>query len=269
MTNQAMVGRGIAAVGVVCGLIAIWTNLVAAGVQGRTYWAFDGTLAGLLLILAGVSGLLVLAASATNRRDLDVALAGVGATLFGLYLWYPALFATDQWKVLGTGAWLGVCTVLIVVGALVAIRPSMAAVTSRPEPIGTLVALVGLVLVLVGIWTKATSSAGTYWNVPGNGHSLGAAMLVFVVLSAVAIAAAHVLAVGKDAALVLAGVTLGLTLLLPVAAAFDHLGDLGVGGWLAVIGGLALLVGVVLMRRMAPATAPAATPAVATSPPAA
>lgn len=267
MSSQTMVGRGIAAVGVACGLIAIWVNLISSDGISRKYWD-DGTLGGLLLILGIVAALLLLGAVSTNRRNLDVAVAGVGATMLGLYLWYPALFAFDQWKLLDTGAWLGVCSALIAIGAVVALSPSMAAPTVRPAPIGTLLALVGLVLVLVGIWTKTTDTPGTYWNIPAAGHSLGVLLLILVVLSALAIGAAHTMAAGQDAALVFAGVTLGLTVFLPVDAAFNNFGQLRLGGWLAAFGGLALLLGVVAMRQLARGDAPA--PAMATpAPPAA
>ncbi len=261
MTGQAMLGRGVAAVGLVCAVVAIWVKFAI----GRAYWD-DGTLGGLLLILAILGALVLVGALATNRSALDAALGAIGGTLLGLYLWYPAVFATDQWDVLDKGAWLGVCSALVLIGALIALGPSMAA-GAHPAAIGTLLALVGLGLVLAGLWTKTTNEPGTYWNVPGAGHSLGVLMLILVVLSAVAVAAAHAARIGQDAALAVAGATLGITVFLPVLAAFNNLDELRAGAWLAGIGGIVLMVGVVAMRLLAGAGVPAPAPPAPAPPP--
>lgn len=261
MTGQAMLGRAVAAVGLVCAVVAIWVKFVF----GRAYWD-DGTLGGLLLILSILAALALVGAVAMNRSTLDAAVGGIGGTVFGLYLWYPALFATDQWDFLDNGAWLGVCSGLMVIGALIALGPSMAPGAS-PAPTGTLLALVGLGLVLAGIWTKTTDESGTYWNIPGAGHSLGVLMLILVVLSALAVAAAYAAQIGQDAALAVAGVTLGITVFLPVLAAFNNLGQLRAGAWLAGIGGIVLMVGVVGMRQLAGAGVPAPAPPAPAPPP--
>lgn len=258
MTGKAMLGRALAAVGLVCALVAIWVKFAG----DRTYWN-DGTLGALLLILAILAALMLVGALATNRSVFDVSAGVIGGTLLGLYLWYPAVFAFDQLDVLDAGAWLGVCSALIVIGAVIALGPSMAA-GARPASIGTLLALVGLGLVLGGIWTKTTDDPGTYWSIPGAGHSLGILMIILVALSAIAVAAAHTARAGQDAAFALAGVTLGITVFLPVLAAFDNLGHLRTGAWLAGIGGIVLMVGVLAMRQMARADVPA--PATAAPP---
>src|SRR6266542_3127323 len=229
MTGQAMLGRGVAAVGLVCAVVAIWVKFAI----GRAYWD-DGTLGGLLLILAILGALVLVGALATNRSALD--------------------------------AWLGVCSALVLIGALIALGPSMAA-GAHPAAIGTLLALVGLGLVLAGLWTKTTNEPGTYWNVPGAGHSLGVLMLILVVLSAVAVAAAHAARIGQDAALAVAGATLGITVFLPVLAAFNNLDELRAGAWLAGIGGIVLMVGVVAMRLLAGAGVPAPAPPAPAPPP--
>ncbi len=46
MDGQVALGRGIAAVGVALGLVAIWVDF-----GPTSYWSFDGSLGGLLLIL--------------------------------------------------------------------------------------------------------------------------------------------------------------------------------------------------------------------------
>jgi hypothetical protein len=109
---------------------------------------------------------------------------------------------------------------------------------------------------VIGIFTKAADNFGKYGSVPSAGHSLGIAMLILVGLTAAAIGAAYAGAVGTEPALMLAAITLGLTVFLPVQAAFNDFGHLEVGGWLAGFGGIALLLGVVAMRRMAAVSAP-------------
>jgi uncharacterized membrane protein YkgB len=94
---------------------------------------------------------------------------------------------------------------------------------------------------------------GSYWNIEGLGHSAGIFLIILAVLGLAAVAAAHANPAGSDAALILAGITLGFTLALPVGNAFDNLGSLEAGAWLAGIGGIVLMVGVLATRWLAPA----------------
>jgi hypothetical protein len=193
----------IAAAGIACGLIALWVNAF----QGK-YWE-DGTFGGLILILSIVAGLLLLAAMATNQPMYDVAAGAVGGVILGMYLWTPALLAFDHWDDLDPGAWIGVCSALIVIGAAIALGPALLTAVRQPAPLGALLAVVGLALVLVGIWTKAADGLGKYWNVPTLGHSLGILMLILVVLTALAIGAAFAGVLSQDVALGLAEDLLG------------------------------------------------------------
>lgn len=268
MNGQAMLGRGIAAVGIVLGFIAIWTNYGSGGGGSAKYWD-DGTFGGLLLILAILAVLALAGAIATGRRDYDLAYGAIGGVGFGLYLFYPAVFAFDQFDLLDAGAYLGLCSALTFIGATIATwssdRPA-----SRPSGLGTVLALLGLGLVVAGIWPDYIKGAGSYWNLHdpfGNyyGHSFGVLLIILVVLTALGIAAAYSMSAGMDSAILLGAITLGAAIAVPVGQAFNQLGDLGTGGWLAGIGGIVVAVGVAAMRQMGAEEVPAPAP----SPPAA
>jgi len=264
MERQAVLGRAIAAVGVVLALVAIWVRFGDENLDNGTYWD-DGTFGALLLILAVLAALALAGAIATGRRDYDVAVGVLGGVMFGLYLFVPAVFAPDQWDFLAAGAWLGLCSALTFIGAALATWPSDRAV-ARPPAVGALVAVVGLAIIVVGLFLDVESAdLGSYWNLFGNGHSVGILMILLVVVVALSIAVAFSMALGTDAAVVLGAVTLGMALYLPVLEAFDNLGDLRAGAWLTAIGAIVLVVGVAAMRHLARAERPAA----ATAPPAA
>lgn len=265
MESQAMLGRGMAAVGIVLGLIAIWVNYGSEALGNSKYWD-DGTLGGLLLILAILAALALAAAFATGRRDYDIAYGAIGGVAFGIYLFLPAVLAFNQWKYLDTGAWLGLCAALTLIGASIATWPPDRAV-ARPAVAGMLLALVGLVLVLAGLFPDVESAGrGSYWNLSGSGHSFGILMIILVLLVALSIGAAYSMASGMDSALLLGAVTLGAAIAIPVGEAFNNLGDLGTGAWLTAIGGILVAVGVVAMRQLA---VPGEVPRAATAPPAA
>jgi hypothetical protein len=268
MEGQVTLGRGIAAVGIVLGLIAIWVNYGGEALGNSKYWD-DGTLAGLLLILAILAVLALAGAVSTGRRDYDLAYGALGGIAFGLYLFLPAVFAFDQWEFLDAGAWLGLCSALTFIGASIATWPSDRPV-GRPAPIGVLLALVGLGLVVAGLFPDVESGGiGSYWNLTGSGHSFGILMIILVVLVALSIGAAYSMASGMDSAILLGAVTLGASLAVPVGEAFNNLGDLGAGAWLTAIGGIVLAVGVLAMRQMGQAGAPVPATAPPAAPPAA
>jgi hypothetical protein len=257
-----MFGRGIAAVGVILGLIAIWVSYGTAVLGNAKYWD-DGTLGGLLLILVILAALALAAAFTTGRREYDLAYGALGGVAFGLYLFLPAAFAFDQWKFLDVGAWLGLCSALTFIGASIATWPSDRPV-SRPSSTGVLIAVVGLGLVVAGLFPDAESGQGSYWNLTGTGHSYGILMIILVVLVALSVAAAHAMAAGMDSAILLGAVTVGAAIAVPVGEAFNNLGDLGTGAWLTGIGGILVGIGVWAMRQMSAEEAPAAV----TAPPA-
>ncbi len=255
--TQAMTGRLIAAVGVVLGIVALWTSALPGG--GK-YWD-DGTLGGALLILMILTGLLLAWAYTTGRKDLDTAAAALGTIACGIYLFVPILLAFNHLTDLNTGAWLGVCTVLIPIGCwLTADRRTTIVATNRTT--GLAACTLGMVLVLVGIWTHATTGS-TYWSYSGQGHNIGITLLVLTILTAVTLLAAmNGTTWATDAALLWSTLTFGLTMFVLTGAAFNDLGQVKIGGWLAAIGGISLVAGVMtlrgtLMARTAPRPATA------------
>ena len=91
-------------------------------------------------------------------------------------------------------------------------------------------------LVFPGIFLHAEQDT-SYWNGP-IGHSLGFLMLILAVLCALVWIATliGVQTRGLDAALTL--VLLGLVAFTPILEAFNNLGDLQAGAWLALAGGI-------------------------------
>lgn len=256
---NAQAGRGIAAVGAVLAFVAIWIHAL----NGRSYWNFDRTVGVFLIILACLAVLALLGAVAAGMTgQADRALLFVGAILFGFYLFFPAAFATDQWDLLDAGAWLGLSGAgLVTIGAMVA----HAAGSGRPaEPAGRggldppmLVGLLGVVLVVVSIWTKLETGAGSYWNLSGAGHSLGIVLLILACACGAGLLLAAVWGMRSLAGLGwLAGlIACGIVLFDPVRAAFHQFGTLGTGAWLGLVGGLLIAVGSMLetgLRRTGP-----------------
>jgi hypothetical protein len=230
---DAQVGKAISAVGVVLSLVSIWIT----GFAGQSYWDIDGTVGTFLLVVSILAGLAV--AAGLSRATLLF-----GAVLLGYYGFLPAALATQQWKLLDSGGWLGLCGgALITLGALAILAPSWlkggTSITASPLAGG--VAALGLVLSIVAIWPDA-DKGGSYWNSPGLGHSLGIVMVILAVASALGLAGT--MAMGNRAALGLCALTgfvlCGLLLFDPVGSAFNQLGDLRAGGWLGFFGGLLL-----------------------------
>jgi hypothetical protein len=255
--GQVSLGRGIAALGVVLGLVAVWIDFGPA-----SFWSFDGSLGGLLLILWILAALALAAAVMTGDRNYDIAYGAVAGIGFGIYLFYPAVLAFDQWDELDSGAFLGLCSALAFIGSSIATwstdRPMR-----RPNAAGTVIALVGLGLVVGGLFPNFLTGGGSYWSINGNGHSFGILMIILVVLEALAIAAVWSAAAGVDSAVLLGGVILGAAIAIPDQSAFNHFGNLGTGAWLLGVGGLLVGVGVLLMWLMSDEVAPAPGPATA------
>jgi hypothetical protein len=241
VNGQVSLGRGIAAVGVALGVVAVWIDF-----GPESYWSFDGSLGGLLLILAILAIFALGAAFTTNDRDYDIAYGAIGGIGFGIYLFYPAVLAFDQWDQLDPGAWLGLCSALTFIGASIATWSSDRA-AGRPSAAGAVTALIGLGLVVGGLFPTFIDGAGSYWSISGNGHSFGVLMLIAVVLEVVAIAAAYSGAAGVDSAVLLGAIILGAAIAIPDQSAFNHFGNLGMGAWLTGVGGLLVGVGVLLM----------------------
>ena len=106
--SAALLGRGLVLAGIVAGLLAVSLPFAA-----ETRYVDDGTTAAFLIVLLSFTSLL----PAEIGRDLVAAAAGSAA--FGFFLVIPSIYAFDSLGSLESGAWLGVCTALIPLGALV------------------------------------------------------------------------------------------------------------------------------------------------------
>jgi hypothetical protein len=258
--SAGMVGRAISGVGVVVGLLAVSLPFLTvtdpgSGVTLSSRYVDDGTIAAFLIVLLSFASYV---AANLAERHLDLITAAGGSAAFGFFLFAPAGLAFDRLGFLGSGAWLGLCSVLIPIGALIAWaaeRPPDAAPpprTAGPPAIGPalILAVGGLVLGFIAIWLPVESGGNSFWNLSSSGHALGILLLLLVLLSA-GLVAASVLrpapATGEVTLLVVSA-TFGLLVFEWVADAFDELGSLGSGGWIAAIGGLLLIVGVAGLR---------------------
>jgi hypothetical protein len=248
---NAMAGRAIAAVGAVLAIVGIFVDAVPRS----SYWNFDGTVAGFGLALGIIAALLVVAGFA--GRPMDGALFAPGAVLVGFWGFFPAATAFSDWDQTRAGIWLTFAGgVLIAVGAACSMFASRA-VQSTPAGMSAaaFAAGLGIVLVFPGIFLDAIGGV-SYWDGP-LGHSLGIVMLILAVAALLgwAATAKGVRARGADQAVTL--VLLGLVAFNPVGAAFDTLGDLEAGAWLALAGGILAAGGTWAARGDMPRTAAA------------
>jgi hypothetical protein len=240
--------------GIVAGLLA-----VSLPFADETRYVDDGTTAAFLIVLLSSTRLL----PAEIGRDLVAAAAGSAA--FGFFLVIPSIYAFDSFGRLESGAWLGVCTGLIPLGALLVLAAEGTA--ARTPAVGRgpslLIATVGLVLVAVGIWLDLGSDGPTYWNASSSGHAAGLLLIVLVLAdSALLAGAAHSSARVGDVVVLAAAATFGFTVFAVVAGAFDDFGTLGAGAWIEACGGVLLLGGGVLPQLLrSRAATPEAAPA--------
>jgi hypothetical protein len=253
--NQGLVGRGIAAVGIVLGFVAIWVEFFTAPGLSEKY-SDDGTvLAFLLITLILTAGLL--AASLAGREDLDAAAAVTGSMAFGFFLFIPASLGFNHFGFVGTGGWLGVCAGLIPLGMWYSLGSRPTSVT-RPGPDAIAPAILGRVLCLIAIWLTA-SSGESYWNLADKGRALPVLMLVLVIGGAVlglTTTTGSATRMTADGALILAAVTFGVYEALLIGNAFGDFGSMDTGSWLGSVGALILLVGVVKVWKAAVTASP-------------
>jgi hypothetical protein len=237
----SLVGRGAILIGLICGLLAISLPFVSSG--GSRY-VDDGTTAAFLIVLLSLSSWFP---AEVGTARLCVTLGGAA---FGFFLFVPALFAFDELGSLGAGGWLGLCTVLIPVGVIFAepLAPS-----TRDRGLGDALGLLGIALLLIGIWLPFESGGPSAWNESSSGHALGLLMLLFAVLDAVLLVAPGL----ADLQLLTAAATFGLLGAAVIISAFDRLGTLGAGAWLEACAGVLILVGATgppALARYAPAS---------------
>jgi hypothetical protein len=243
--NQAQTGKRIAALGVVLGFVAIWFDIYS-GVGSSATYSDDGTVLAFLLI-----ALILSAVQLAAGRAIGAAVAGSAA--LGFYLFIPATAGFDRFGDLGTGSWLGICTVLIPLGVGYSLMSARTGV-NRPSLESAAPAILGRVLCLVAIWLTALDGGPTFWNLSSSGHALGLLMLILVLAGAALgamIAFGSATRAAADWLLMLAAVTFGLFSALLIGNAFGEFGLLGTGGWLAAAGSIVLLLGVAKVRKEA------------------
>jgi hypothetical protein len=262
------VGRMVAVVGLVLGFVAIFVNF--ASVNGNTVkYSDDGTVLAFLLV-ALIAAAVLLAATMGGRDDLEAAAAVAGGAAFGFYLFVPSAFGFNNFGVVDTGGWLGVCSGLIPLGLWYSMS-SRPATMSRLNPALAVPIVVGRICCLVAIWLTVELGA-SYWDLDDQGRALPALMLLLVIGGAVlGIATTFGSAPTRmmaDGTLVLAAVTFGLYGAEVIQAAFGDFGSLDTGAWLGAVGGLILLLAVANAWSQAMGTAPAHRSQPAAAPPA-
>lgn len=269
--SVALLGRAIAVVGIVCGLLAIGLPQFSGEGFLTLRYVDDGTAVAFLLVLLSFASWF----PAEVWRDRYGAAAGAAA--FGFFLFVPAVFAFDSLGTLDAGAWLGLCSALIPIGYLV-VRASErkaddvagpqtappGAVDSGNAP-GLLLSFAGLAVIFIGIWFPAEDGGKSFWNLSFSGHAVGILMLILVAANA-ALLAVHVSSRARvaDIALLVAATTFGLVEWELIWNAFESFGSLGSGGWLEACGGVLLLFGTVehvTAAERAPAGMPSAAAA--------
>ena len=264
--NQAVLGRAIAAVGLVLGFVAIFVKFASEGDVSAKY-SDDGTVMAFLLV-ALILTAMFLAASLGGRDDLDMAAAVTGSAASGFFLFIPSAYGFNHFDIIDTGGWLGVCSGLIPLGLLYS-RAGRPRPVARPPLELAMPVIVGRICCLVAIWLTAESST-SYWNLIDQGRAIPALMLLLVIGGGVLGMATsyrprtHLTA---DAVLILGAVTFGLYEALLIGNAFDEFGKLGTGAWLGSAGAAVLLVGVVRLWKAAMGGAGVRSAAPAVAPP--
>jgi hypothetical protein len=224
--------RVVAAAGGVLAIVGLFLDALPA----TSYWEFDGTVAWLGLVLAGAAVLLV--PLGYVWQALDGWLFAIGAVLIGYWSWFPAVTAFDDWDQTGAGLWLclGGAALIALGSAATLLAADPVVTTPAGLSLPSVMAGLGIALVFPGIFLHAEQDV-SYWNGP-IGHSLGVLMLIVAGLCLLAWGAtvAGMPTGGLDSALTL--VLLGLVAFDPVGSAFNNLGDLQAGAWLALAGGI-------------------------------
>jgi hypothetical protein len=251
--EKRKVGELVALVGVVLAFIAVWTP--AIDVMGfKPKYADDGTVMAAAIIVLGLAACCLLASILLGKANLDLTAAVAGAAGFGFFLYQPSIMAFKYIDKLSWGAWLGICAVLIPLGAGAAHFWHRRSDAKAPGvTLWTVAAVIGLVLIVIGIWSARFEQSGmsvSYWKSSASGHALGLLLLLLVIVSAVLIAVAVNARKAElaDLALIVSAVLVGVAIAQVVGAAFGKFGNMGTGAWLELFGGLVLLLALTVSR---------------------
>jgi len=255
--------RLVAVTGIGLALAGTWTDLW--GLPG-TIWAEDKTLAGFPTLLAFLALALVVLSLAYQSKWLLPSVGVIGWIIFGYFGYYLA-WVTPKTDLLGPAAWLGAAGGAVTGLSAVSLysrsswrqrRPSM----TRRHLVSWLAIAIGTGLALIALWltTEPAQKAGkqiihlSYWRLPGLGksaadHSLGIVMLALGVSTLVALLAVLITRFAALHNWILASslTLLGISLFLPASEAFNHLGVLRSGAWLALAGSLVAAAGAVAL----------------------
>jgi hypothetical protein len=246
--------RIMAAAGAVLAIVGVFLDAFA----GVSYWNLDGTLAWAGIVLGAVALLMIVAAFA--GASTDGWLFAIGAILVGYWGWLPAAFTFSNLDQVEAGAWLCFAGALVLAVGAGAVLLGSGRATTTPKGISFAsgLSLVGIALVYPSIFLHVEQGQ-SYWDGPFGLRFFGVFMLTLTSLCAVVWV---LTTIGKptrglDCALTL--VLLGLVAFDPVDKAFNHFGELQVGAWLALAGGI-LAAGGTWSARAAEAPAKGAAP---------
>lgn len=255
--------RLVAVTGIGLALAGTWTDLW--GLPG-TIWAEDKTLAGFPTLLAFLALALVVLSLAYQSKWLLPSVGVIGWIIFGYFGYYLA-WVTPKTDLLGPAAWLGAAGGAVTGLSAISLysrsswrqrQPSM----TRRHLVSWLAIAIGTGLALIALWltTEPAQKAGkqiihlSYWRLPGLGksaadHSLGIVMLALGVSTLVALLAVLITRFTALHNWILASslTLLGISLFLPASEAFNHLGVLRSGAWLALAGSLVAGAGAVAL----------------------
>jgi uncharacterized protein DUF2510 len=134
------IGRALAALGAVLGIVAIWVSVTS---RGGKYWDGANHAIGIsMLVLAILVGIGLVLATWLRQGALDQVWLLPALVLGGLFLFFPiGAWGGGETGQLGVGAWLGVaaCGCFVLAGILNAIpepSPAAAAATAGASPAG-------------------------------------------------------------------------------------------------------------------------------------
>jgi hypothetical protein len=260
--SRMLAGRAIAMLGIITGLLAVGLNVVGSGGAAVHYADHGAVIAFLVALLAFASYL-----PAEVGRDTPATIAGTVA--FGFFLYVPASLAFDRLGSVGAAGWLGLCTLLVPIGAHL-VRGAdpghhrdavpLRTAESFKDPLLGLTVL-GIVLIVVAVWLPDLSGGPSVWNTAASGHALGLLVLLVALLDAICVVGPLAgIAVPRYPALLITAASFGLVEAPFVHDAFNRMGSLGNGGWMLAVGGALLFGGVVVGPRI---VARGAAPAVA------
>jgi hypothetical protein len=247
--GRRRIGELVAVVGVVLGFVAVWVTRFE-GLNDK--YTDDGTFVTALIIAVVLAGCCLAASLLLGKENLDLTAAVAGAMAFGFFLYMPSVVAFKYVDKFSWGAWLGICSGLIPLGAGAAHLWHKRSDAKAPGvTLATIGAAIGLVLIVIGIWSKVSDGmSATYWNASYSGHALGLLLLVLAIASAllIVVAANARNAELADLALIVSAITVAMAISQGVGDAFGDFGDLGTGAWIELIGGLVLLLSLIAPR---------------------